>query len=147
MSLIEYRSPNGEITEFPNIEKILQTIREPSVEVWEAGSGGASMMFEKANGETCLLMLFFDECNGFFLEHRPDVKRHIRFFSIGSENMDDLITIYVSGEPTRLPKGVFVTQQAALVAAEEFVKTGERSSQLTWRNRNEISWDDEGAAL
>lgn len=142
MQKILYRSPDGHITSNPQMDMVLDVIKNPKVCYWEAGSGGASIEYETP-GCTSVLILFYSQPYGFFLEHRANVRKHDRYFSIGTEKMDELTTIYVSGEPHKLPTGVFVSKDSAQVAVQEFMGNGERSNCLQWKNRKEISWEDD----
>lgn len=141
MTNVKYRSPAGETTEIPSVETLVRLLAQAPESYWQEGSGDAAVYYKRGS-DTSMLLLFKKEPFGFHVEYFARLGRHDHYLSVGSGVMSELVTIYVGGEPHKLPTGVFISSEAAQAAVEEFFRTGQRTDKVVWKNRRELSWDD-----
>ena len=133
-----FYAPTGERMENPNPTYLRDRILNEGPDYWNTGSGDGGLDFRQGAGKTNL-QLIFDESYGFNLVYTQLDGR--RFVSIGPGDYEHVVSLYVGGNPVRLPSKFFVDKDLAWGAVAEFLRTGGKSSKVTWANDDELNWD------
>ena len=136
--MITFRSPaDGDIIKNPDIAFLRILILYVGEEYWSFGSGQGEFTYVE-NDINNEIVITYSEGLGFFLEF--DSNNEPVHVSLGKGNFEDTVSPEVGGDPWLLPTKFFVTHEETLLVIEEFLKTRERTSQITWGIESEQNW-------
>jgi hypothetical protein len=128
---------DGDIIENPDISFLRILILYVGKEYWNSGAGQGYITYVKDNKDQQLLITF-DQDWGFYLEFQSN--QEDTQVTLGKGNFENTVSPYIGGNPVLLPTKFFITREKALLAIEKFVKTGDRTNQITWGKESEQNW-------
>ena len=124
----------------PEISDLKDVILNKGTDYWHKGSGTVSFEFSLEE-ETIMLMLIFEENNGFYMEYYDaESGGGNPFLPVEDINKEEVVTVYVSGEKHLLPSKAFISRETTLKVIEQFIKTGERYEGCQWLRKGQFEW-------
>jgi hypothetical protein len=142
MPRVEFRTPpTGDEIDNPDRRMLRELVLYGGAGYWSAGCGQGALNFFRSGQRrrAAQLLLMSDESAGFYLEHVDEENGY--HVSVGGDDFEHEILVYVGGDPIRVPPALFVTPEAAWTAVEEFCKTGRRTRAITWKLRDALDWE------
>jgi hypothetical protein len=147
MKILEYLSPEGDLTYNVNTDNLSGIILSPRSDYWCAGNGEGCFTWYKAKNSSsiisniylnCLVLTFYEKY-GFWLQYKSQNPGAHEYTSIGDGdfNHENAVEVYICGDPLLLPSAYFISPIQALIAVKEFVKTANKSEEIQWRSKGE----------
>jgi hypothetical protein len=129
---ITFISPDGSDQTAPDPSFLHDLIRTSGDDYWQSGAGDAALWFEWEDGSRARLIMMEDENFGFFLLYEHP-KNGDYFCPEGPGESDQLVTIYMGGEPIEINARHFLPSDQTWQTVEYFMKTGERDPNVDWQ--------------
>jgi len=146
MDTLVFDSPTGSVVYYPVLTEILDLVRDKGEEYWNslADSGFASLHYFRDKEEVASLVFSKKDGYGFhlkFIEEPTSRKRRKEYLSVGGDNYEDVAVLHLSGNPLRLPRALFVTDDQMEQTLRTFFQGGTRGTHEFWVPLCDIKWD------
>jgi len=129
---IIFNLPEGREQINPSNESLKELVLHGGDDFWATGSGQAALEF-KGKGDGSRLLLMGLQSAGFFLIYEPAEGDAITSVSPAKPaNEEDMVTVYVGGEPMEVPRTNFLDREIAWRVIGDFLHDGQPSARVQW---------------
>ena len=129
---IVFNMPEGREQVNPTPESLRELVLNRGDEFWAGGSGQAALEFKSAEGAARLILTGL-ETAGFFLIYEPTRGDSLSSVdpSVPTSEQDE-VTVYVGGEPMKVPRQNFLNKETAWRVIGDFLHDGQPSARVNW---------------
>ena len=128
-----FHPPSGQTVQNPPLEFLHDLVVRPPIEYWNQGSGGATLDYLVGTKKTSL-MLFPESELGLYLRYYDEDGNP--WLSLRSE--ERLTEVVECNDEWYVSTGLFLSNEDAWKAVQEFLATGRRSSDVRWISASDI---------
>ncbi|HYR85504.1 MAG TPA: hypothetical protein VE422_15560 [Terriglobia bacterium] len=129
---IIFNIPDGRDQIDPSLESLRELVLNGGDEFWAYGSGQAALEFMGAEGGSRLLLMGL-EAAGFFLIYEPSKGDDLCPINPSATAKEqDEVTVYVGGEPMKVPRRNFLDKATAWLVIADFLRDGQSSPRARW---------------
>jgi hypothetical protein len=127
---ITFNRPDGKEQINPATESLRDFVLNRGDDFWATGSGQAALEFKGADAGSRLLLTGLQSA-GFFMIYEPTDGDPLAATNSATTEQD-MITVYVGGEPMEIPPSNFLDRETAWRIIGDFLHDGKPSPRITW---------------